>query len=414
MLLYIIPVALIVRWLDLYEREPRSLVIGAVVWGAAIATLFSGVGNLLWGSVIARVAGPEFASEWGPALTAPPVEETYKALGVIVLYLVARTELDDLMDGFVLGAMVGLGFTVAEDIDYFLTVFGGSTSGVLEGFWVRVIASGLYGHVLYTGLSGIGIAYFVTRRADASFGRRLSVGLALLALAVIAHFIWNSPFLWEELPLLAATALKGLPFLIVLGLVLRLARRREHRWLVSGLEPEVGRPGLLREELEVLCDPAHRRGVTRSVARLAGPDAARLVKQLHREQINLSMLATRHDRPNHPELVRQRQLCRSLRDRLWAMPGAAGGLALTTAMVDAARTLPEELLWEPTVQTTPPGLAWWTVPDGTQPATGRVDAGVPLMIVARAGEWAQVRAINGWTGWVDGRLFTLVLRTFWR
>ena len=37
-------------------------------------------------------------------------------------------------------------------------------SGILQGFFVRVVASGLYSHVLYTGLVGMGIGYFVSRR----------------------------------------------------------------------------------------------------------------------------------------------------------------------------------------------------------------------------------------------------------
>jgi hypothetical protein len=26
-----------------------------------------------------------------------------------------------------------------------------------------------------------------------------------------------------------------------------------------------------------------------------------------------------------------------------------------------------------------------------------------LVVVERAGDWARVRAVNGWLGWVDGR-----------
>jgi hypothetical protein len=33
----------------------------------------------------------------------------------------------------------------------------------------------------------------------------------------------------------------------------------------------------------------------------------------------------------------------------------------------------------------------------------RLSERVELVVVARAGAWAQVRGVNGWTGWVDGR-----------
>ncbi len=162
--LYALPVLFLVYVLDLYEREPLSLVIGALLWGAVAATTLSGFANDGWGLVVARVGGPEFAARWTAALTAPFVEETLKGLGVVMIYLIAPDEFDDMMDGFVYGAVCGLGFAVVEDVFYFMGVFGGHPNGVLQGFFVRVVASGLYSHVLYTGLVGMGIGYFVSRR----------------------------------------------------------------------------------------------------------------------------------------------------------------------------------------------------------------------------------------------------------
>ena len=160
-LLYAAPVAAIVYLLDLYEREPIPLLIAAFVWGAVAATTLSAIGNAGWGIVVARLAGPEFASRWTAALTAPFVEETLKGIGVVLIVLIARDEVDDVMDGFVYGALCGLGFAVVEDVFYFIAVFGGDVGGVLQGFFVRVIASGLYSHVLYTGLVGMAVGILV-------------------------------------------------------------------------------------------------------------------------------------------------------------------------------------------------------------------------------------------------------------
>jgi RsiW-degrading membrane proteinase PrsW (M82 family) len=102
------------------------------------------------------------------------VEETLKAVGVVLIYLIARSEVNGVIDGFVYGAMVGLGFAVVEDVLYFVAQFGASPAGVIGGFFVRVLASGLYGHVLYTALTGMGIAWFVTRPGERP-GRRLLV-----------------------------------------------------------------------------------------------------------------------------------------------------------------------------------------------------------------------------------------------
>jgi RsiW-degrading membrane proteinase PrsW (M82 family) len=320
--LYIIPVVVITRRLDLYEREPRSLVVGAFLWGGVIALVFSSIGNVVWAEVISQVAGPEFAAQWGAALTAPVIEEIYKYLGLVVIYLIARREIDDLMDGVVFGAMIGLGFSVFEDVYYFMDTFGGSVGGVLEGFWVRVIVSGLYGHVLYTAIAGVGFAYFVVHRGDEPFGKRLLVASSLLLTAIAAHFFWNSPWFWSELPIIVATTIKGVPFLIFLALALQFAWRREHRWLGIALEREVGQPGLDAAELRTLADPRSRRRLRKAVRKAAGKEAERILKQLHREQINLAMVATRVTEPDHPDLALQRGVCASLREALLRIPNA--------------------------------------------------------------------------------------------
>ena len=139
--------------------------------------------------------GPEFAARWTAALTAPFVEEILKGLGVVLIVLIARDEVDDVMDGFVYGALCGLGFAVVEDVFYFVAVFGGDVGGVLEGFFVRVIASGLYSHVLYTGLVGMAVGTLITRRDGRSRRERLGPAALLAGAAVLGHFLWNSPIL---------------------------------------------------------------------------------------------------------------------------------------------------------------------------------------------------------------------------
>ena len=340
LLAYALPLFLAIYLLDLYEREPLSLVVGALVWGAVAATALSAIANEGWGRVIARLGGPEFAAEWSAALTAPFVEETLKSVGVILIYLIARDEMDDMMDGFVYGAMIGLGFAIVEDVFYFVAIFGGTAGGVLAGFYVRVISSGLYGHVLYTGLAGMGIAYFVARRGEVTLTRRTVVAAAALLVSVAGHFLWNSPLLdffpssvndvgdWLRIPL--AAAIKGLPLLVFVLVIVRLARRRERMWLEASLRSEADSPALTATELRVLLDPKARRRARRDIKERAGPAAARLLKRLQREQVNLAMVRTRST-DGAPELVRQRELCKSLRGALLAMPGAALASATTGA-----------------------------------------------------------------------------------
>lgn len=333
LIVYALPLFLAITVLDLYEREPMSLVLGALLWGAIAATVLSALANQGWGLVVARLGGPEFAARWTAALTAPLVEETVKAAGVVLIYLIARREMDDVIDGFVYGAMVGLGFAVVEDVFYFVAIFGGTPTGVLAGFYVRVVSSGLYGHVLYTGLTGMGIAYFVSRSAEEPFRRRLLVAAGLSLAGVAGHFLWNSPLLnlfpgsveglqdWLRIPF--AAAVKGLPLLAFVLVLVRLAHRRERLWLEAALRSEVDTPALTRIELGILLDAGARRRSRRDMRARAGPRAARLLRRLQREQVNLAMVRTRVASDEDPELARHRQLCRSLRDALFAIPGAA-------------------------------------------------------------------------------------------
>jgi protease PrsW len=338
MLLYAVPMFLLVYLLDLYEREPLSLVFGALLWGAFAATLLSIVASAGWESLAFRLLG-DSALEWGAAVIAPPVEEILKGCGIVFIALIARGEIDDLMDGFVYGALCGLGFTVVEDVFYFIGVFGGDVRGVLRGFFVRVIASGLYSHVLYTGLVGMAIAIVTTRREAWPRRARLRIAGLLAGAAVFGHFLWNSPTLeffpaqpwegtdWFLIPV--ATAVKGLPLLLFVVLAIRLAHARERRWLHETLVSEVGEDALTPQELAILESPRLRLRARRDLGRRAGPRAAELLKRLQREQVNLAMIRSRVASEDDPALLRQRAVCRSLRDALEAIPGAssASGVA---------------------------------------------------------------------------------------
>ena len=329
LLVYAVPVFLLVYFLDLYEREPMSLVVASLLWGAFGATTLTLIASAGWDPLVADLLGRDLALQWGPAIVAPPIEEILKGLGVVFVYLIARREVDDVMDGFVYGAMAGLGFTVVEDVLYFVGQFGGTPGGVLEGFFVRVVAGGIYGHVLFTGLVGMGVAYFVTRRAEASAAKRFAMAAGLILLAMGAHFLWNSPLLdlypsqlegaADYAQVIGATTVKGLPFLAFLVLMVGLGRRREHRWLRACLLGEVGREGIHPDELTVLESPSARRRSRREIRRRAGPVAAQTLKRLHRAQITLAMIRSKvNEQDDHPALVQQRSYCKALRDWLIA------------------------------------------------------------------------------------------------
>src|SRR5262249_22146744 len=108
-LVYALPLCILIYRLHLFERGPIHPGIGAFLWGALAATALA-LDAAGWDQLVARVLGQDVATRWGPALTAPLIEEVLTGLGVVMIYLIARDEVDDVMDGFVYGALCGLGF----------------------------------------------------------------------------------------------------------------------------------------------------------------------------------------------------------------------------------------------------------------------------------------------------------------
>jgi protease PrsW len=409
LLLFVLPVALVLRWLDEYEKEPRSMVIGAFLWGLLVVPLFAGLGNDAWGVVITKLAGGEFAYDWSAALTAPIIEETYKYLGAVLLFLIARLEFDDLIDGFVYGALIGLGFAVSEDIYYFIFQFGGDVQSVLQGFFVRVIASGLYGHVLFTGISVIGLAYFVTRKDEETFAKRLFVAAALLFTAMAAHFVWNSPFL-ATLPIVLYGTVKGLPFFIFLVVLVCLARRREHAVLGDVLESEIGRAGLTQVEVDVLRDRHARRELTHLVTREGGGQAKALFRRLRREDVHLALISTAVDSSDDARLIQQRELCRSIRASLIALPGVASALRMTSDdIAQAQRAVQMPFVADYFVGGS--GAWAWATPSQNEKNRTGLAPNLPLQIVESSGEWRLVRSQSGWYGWTGLPYLVPVQRT---
>lgn len=189
---------LLIRFLDLYEREPLSILALMAVWGAVGAGAISSFGNTVLSLVISLFA-PATDLLFGAAISAPLVEETSKGFALVVgfalSYLLARRfgglEFNGVTDGIVYGAAVGLGFSFAEDILYFLiyTVEGGLGQG-LEVYLLRVdfLGVGQLGHAIYTGTFGAGLGLATWSR---SWLGRIFFPLLGLGAAMFMHAVHN-------------------------------------------------------------------------------------------------------------------------------------------------------------------------------------------------------------------------------
>ena len=183
-----------IRRLDLFKRSPASLQLAAFVWGALIAAGLAGHPNNYLQNLIMR-ANPDMLQTWGAALVGPTTEEVLKALGVVMVVLIAGHKFHRLMDGVIYGALAGLGFQFTEDIVYMFkdvsSLDVGATLGsVLFVFVIRAIIFGAFAHTTYTALVGFGIAYYVVKR-DKPRSKRVLVLVSLFIAAWLFHFLHN-------------------------------------------------------------------------------------------------------------------------------------------------------------------------------------------------------------------------------
>jgi RsiW-degrading membrane proteinase PrsW (M82 family) len=318
-----IPAGVIIYRLDEFEPEPVALIAIALAWGGVVAVTFSGFVNVQMEGFFQHVFSSRTMDSWAASLVAPIDEELYKGIGLVVIYLMARREIDNVLDGIVYGAMIGLGFQVVENVQYFMLAAAnrdGSSDAVVSMFFLRVVVSGLYSHMLFTGFLGFGFAYFVTQKGR-GLGKRLGVlaGSAFLGLA--AHFVWNSPWLESLMnkgtgAFVGALVIKGLPFLILLVLLGVFAQRREKMVFSRLIRSEVGSDAVSQGDFYILQNGRRRRVELRHMGRNRGAQARAVYKRLMREQINLALLHTRVPAGDHPALEAQRQIIRMLKSQL--------------------------------------------------------------------------------------------------
>jgi RsiW-degrading membrane proteinase PrsW (M82 family) len=306
-------VPLLILWyLDRRERETPWLFAAAFLWGAVIATALALPFNTAFSAavdawvmqnpVVSQTLGPEAAKMISAPISAPIVEELTKALGVVLLFWLLRAEFDNMRDGFVYGALIGLGFTWFESALYVAqgyAEFGTPPWGMQLGW--RYALFGFGGHAMFTGIFGafLGVA-MQTRRG----WLKLLAPVFGLAVAIAAHFVNNAlplffaltgaargeppPAAQEEAPdlgfveaFLIGSAVEltiFLPFVVVMAVALWRSGVWERRVIREELAEEVGRT--VRDD-EYRAIDGDRMFRTRRIDRLHPRESAALVNAQH-------------------------------------------------------------------------------------------------------------------------------------
>jgi protease PrsW len=315
-----VPFWFFVTELDFLEREPTALLVLAFAWGGLVATSVSIPGSAALEDLVAKLGSPHLAADWGAALAGPTVEEIAKTLGVVAIMLIARAQINSVLDGIVYGAMVGLGFQIVEDVVFSLAAVslagqGDQVQPVVATFLLRGFLSGIWSHTLFGALSGAGLGYLVVHHDR---GRTHRVGVALLGVfgAWASHVLWNSPIFSDGLGngllgLFAVLLLKGLPPLVLVLLIVRRVHDKEADYYVGQLAA-LGNAELITDgELAVLGSGARRAAARRHARARAGTPAQAAVRRLQRAQARLAVELSRESvSADHPcaEIRRQREV----------------------------------------------------------------------------------------------------------
>src|SRR3954453_12956021 len=110
--------------LQRYQRSHRYVLMGAFLGGAVIAIPPALVINTTLFLPI-EIAKSNLLTLLGYGTIPGIVEEGIKGLILLFIYLRYRDEFHDPADGIVLGALIGLGLAMTEDISYFLQGLSG-------------------------------------------------------------------------------------------------------------------------------------------------------------------------------------------------------------------------------------------------------------------------------------------------
>jgi protease PrsW len=243
-----------IRYEDRYTTVPPGLAGAGFVWGFVAATgAFALLANGAVIDLYAKIFGASFAFDWGPALAAPIDEELAKGAGVLLLLTLAPRLIRSPFDGLILGAFVGLGFQISEDISYAWIGAANSFNDV-GAAWstiiVRTLAS-IPSHWMYTAIFGAGLVWFVGRP---DVPARRGLGAALMLTAMLMHGVWdasgaiagNSVFGWI-VPLTVATVL-----VIVFVWIYKTTQPIEREWMRELMAPEVALGVVSPDELNAL------------------------------------------------------------------------------------------------------------------------------------------------------------------
>ncbi|MFZ5897355.1 MAG: PrsW family intramembrane metalloprotease [Myxococcota bacterium] len=310
----------VIKSTDRFEPEPLWLLTAMFLWGAVVATMLALVGNAIGEGALSAALGAGAADELVQRSTAsfvaPLVEETTKGTGLLLLWLVSRLalrELDGALDGAIYGGVIGLGFTLTEDVLYVARAGEqGGFAAFFSVFVLRTLFSGL-GHASFTAMTGLGVG-IAAEAASGPLKLIAPIGgwLAAVGLHVMHNFLVT--FLYEDgaglgMKLVVFWLFDALFFIVIVVLAVR-----DRAIVLRGLIDEAGRL-LHPKELHRTTSYWMLVPLWNFLALLGSPAGYRKSRRKQLDLIELAFLKQRRRRGESDVGLERDE--RILRERIW-------------------------------------------------------------------------------------------------
>ncbi|HEY9293253.1 MAG TPA: PrsW family intramembrane metalloprotease [Microlunatus sp.] len=273
-----VAVVALLLFLDRLEPEPPLRLVFAFLWGAGVSCLFALIINTTGLLILSSTVGQQEGTVIGASVIGPIVEETLKGAVLVLLLWRRRDDIDGPTDGIIYAGMVGIGFAIVEDINYYSENFD-SASSLITVVIMRGVLSPLC-HPLFTSLTGLGVAYAANHRG----GRGVLAVVGGWIAAMTLHAIWNFS---GQFGLIGLAVAYGICLAVIIMLIIILVRDRKRTvGLIQHYLPMYHNFGIVTPADVAMLSSLRGRAQARRWVR------ARLGKQARQAMIDYQLAAT--------------------------------------------------------------------------------------------------------------------------
>ena len=311
---------MLVLWIDRYESEPIWMLVTAFLWGSTVAVLAAYIINTINHIIAASMWGHDVGEFLSAVISAPIVEESAKGFILFILFFWKKDEFDGILDGIVYAGMVGLGFAMTENVQYYGKA---ALQGGIQGTVVLFIVRGgmaAFSHPLFTSMTGIGLGW---ARQSNNKAIKFLMPLIGFGLAMFLHATWNFSASFGPAIFFLTYGAVMIPTFVFALVSIIFAWRREGRVVREYLLCDLQRGIFSQEEYNRLCTVRGRMGASFRALTKGGFDKWRARMEYNQIASELAFHRNRVARGfmSNPQAAAEReagylQLLQDLRQRL--------------------------------------------------------------------------------------------------